>query len=145
VHDRAGLGPAPPGRHLQGVDGEFGADVVGDRPAHDGAAEHVEHGAAVDLPGPGWMLGDVGAPQSVRAIGEETALDSVFVWRRIGRLCLRCWVFPPMPARPVNRSSRATRLRPTRMPIPRRSSPWMRGPQYEPREAVWMSTTVSAR
>ena len=49
-----GCGLAAPGGHLQGVDDQLGAHVVGDRPAHDAAGEHVEDGAAVDLPGRRW-------------------------------------------------------------------------------------------
>jgi hypothetical protein len=38
VHHRAGLVPvASPDGHLQGVDDEFGAEVVRDRPADDAA------------------------------------------------------------------------------------------------------------
>jgi hypothetical protein len=55
-----------------------GADVVGDRPAHDRAAKYVEHGAAVDLPGAGGVLGDAGAPEPVRTVGDE-ALHQVLV------------------------------------------------------------------
>jgi hypothetical protein len=74
VDHRTGLGAAAPGRHLQGIDADFGADVIGDRPAHDSTAEHIEHGAAVDLPGAGPMLGHVGALQAVRAVGVEAPL-----------------------------------------------------------------------
>ena len=31
----------------RGVDDEFGAEMVGDRPAHDPAGEHVEHDRCV--------------------------------------------------------------------------------------------------
>ena len=48
VDDRARAGAALPARHLQGVDDELGADVVGDRPADDPSGEHVDDGAAVD-------------------------------------------------------------------------------------------------
>jgi hypothetical protein len=58
--------------------------VVGDRPAHDPSAEHVEDRAAVDLPGPGGVLGDVGAPQPVRPIGDELALHQVLMDRLSG-------------------------------------------------------------
>ncbi len=38
---------APPDRHLDGVDNELGADVIGDRPADGSSAERVEDLAAV--------------------------------------------------------------------------------------------------
>ena len=77
-----GLGTASPGGHLQGVDHELGAHVVRDRPGDDLAGEDVEDRGAVDLPGPGGVLGDVGAPQQVRAGGDEPALHEVPVDRR---------------------------------------------------------------
>jgi hypothetical protein len=40
---------APPQRHLEGVDDELRADVVGDRPAHDASAPGVEDDGQVDL------------------------------------------------------------------------------------------------
>lgn len=43
-----GRAPAPEG-HLEGVDDELGAHVVGDRPAHDAAAPGVEDDGQVDL------------------------------------------------------------------------------------------------
>lgn len=76
-----GLRAAPPDRHLQGVDDQFGAHVVRDRPAHDFAGEHVEHRGAVDLACPGGVLGDVGALQQVRAGGDELALHQVLMDR----------------------------------------------------------------
>jgi len=56
-----------------GVDDEFGADVVRDRPAHDSPGPDVDHGGAVDLPLGGGVFGDVGAPEPVRAVGDEPA------------------------------------------------------------------------
>ena len=40
-HGASGVVALPAG-HLQGVDDQFGADVVGDRPAHDLAADRVD-------------------------------------------------------------------------------------------------------
>lgn len=61
---RVGVGVA--GGYLDGVDDEFGADVIGDRPSHDPAAERVEDHRKVDLAGAGRVLGDVhdGKPQA---------------------------------------------------------------------------------
>lgn len=42
VVDRARRGPPVPDCHLQGVDDQLGADVVGHRPADDAAAEAVQ-------------------------------------------------------------------------------------------------------
>ena len=44
------LWSASPGGHLEGVNDELGAHVIGDRPAHDRRAEDVQDGAAVHLP-----------------------------------------------------------------------------------------------
>jgi hypothetical protein len=62
LYDCTGFRAAAPAGHLQGVDDQLGAHVVGDRPAHDGAAEDVEDGGAVDLALSGGVLGDVGDP-----------------------------------------------------------------------------------
>jgi hypothetical protein len=40
-------GFAAPAGYLEGVDNEFGAEMVGDRPAHDPAGIDVEHRGAV--------------------------------------------------------------------------------------------------
>jgi hypothetical protein len=58
--------------------------VVGDGPAHDLPGERVEDRGAVDLPGPGGVLGDVGAPQQVRSSGGELPLHQVLVDRLLG-------------------------------------------------------------
>jgi hypothetical protein len=82
VHHGAGGGAAPPAGHLEGVDDQFGAHVVGDRPADDGAAEDVEDGGAVDLALDRGVLGDVGDPQPVGGVGDEPPLHQVVVDRR---------------------------------------------------------------
>ena len=46
----------------------LGAQVVGDRPAHDPAGEHVQDDRAVDPALAGAVLGDVGDPQPVRPV-----------------------------------------------------------------------------
>ena len=51
--------PAAPDGHLDGVDDELGADVIGDRPAHDPAGPGVEHDGEVDPALTGGVLGDV--------------------------------------------------------------------------------------
>ena len=82
VDDGAGGWPAAPAGHLQGVDDQLGAHVVGNRPADHGAAEDVEHRGAVDLALAGGVLGDVGDPQPVGALGDEAALHQILVHRR---------------------------------------------------------------
>ena len=70
---------ASPARHLEGVDDELGADVIGDRPAHDASVERVEHDREIDVAVDGWVLGDVHHPQPVRAVGVELAADEIVV------------------------------------------------------------------
>jgi len=121
-----GRGGGVPAGHLQGVDDELAAEVVGDGPAHDHAGPHVQDRAAVDLPLTGGVLGDVGAPQPVRAVGGELALHQIVVHgcRRRGPAGLpRGWI----PCRPTSLSSRATRSRLTTRPRPRVSSACTRG------------------
>jgi len=73
--------PAPDG-HLHGVDHELGADVVGDGPADDPAAEGVEHHRDVDLALGRRVLGHVHHPQPVSLGGIEGPVDQVVA--RIG-------------------------------------------------------------
>jgi len=68
---------APPDGHLYGVDHELGADVIGDRPADDPAAEGVEYHRQVHLAFPGRVLGDVHHPQAVWRHGIEATPDQV--------------------------------------------------------------------
>jgi len=75
-------GAAVPPGHFQGVHDQLAAGVVGDGPAHDHPRPHIEYGAAVDLPFTGGVLGDVGAPNPVRALGNEPAAHQVLVHRR---------------------------------------------------------------
>lgn len=71
VDDRAGLWAALPADHLEGVDEELGADVVGDGPADDPSGERVDDGAAVNPAVGGAVLGDVGEPDPVGSLGAE--------------------------------------------------------------------------
>jgi len=69
VHHRAGLtSVASPDGHLQGVDDEFGAEVVRDRPADDATREGVDHSRQVDLALCRRVLGDVTDPEDIRSI-----------------------------------------------------------------------------
>jgi hypothetical protein len=91
--------------------------VVGDRPAHDHPAEHVEHGGAVGPAVSGGVLGDVDDPQPVGGVGDEPALHQGGVHRRQRPGAA---VLAPVadPASPAVRISRATRLRPNASPRP---------------------------
>jgi hypothetical protein len=63
--------------HLQRVDDELGAHVVGDRPADDPAAVCVLDGGEIEPALPGAHVGDVGDPQHVGPVGPEAPLDEV--------------------------------------------------------------------
>ena len=76
MHDRAGRA-APPAGHLQGIDDQFGAQVVGDGPADHAATEHVQHGRQIDPALVGGVLGDVSDPEPVRAVGMELPLHVI--------------------------------------------------------------------
>jgi len=72
-------GPGAPAvqRHLQRVDDDLGAHVVGHRPPHDPAREGVLDGGEVEPPLPGPQVGEVGDPEHVGAVGAKAALDEV--------------------------------------------------------------------
>jgi len=109
-----------------GVDDEFGADVVRDGPADDPPGPDIDDRGAVDLPFAGGVFGDVGAPQPVRAGRGELPVDQVLVRARQRPVAgsLRWWETPTSPAAVI---SRAIRLRPQQVPSPSRSSAWTRG------------------
>ncbi len=67
--------------HLECVHGDAGLHPGVDRVADDLVREHVLDRAEVELPLRGPVLGDVGQPQLVRAIGGEVALHEVVVHR----------------------------------------------------------------
>ncbi len=67
----------PPDRHLQGVEDEVGAEVVGDLPADDGSAVDVEDEGDVHPSLPGRGVGDVGQPQLVGPGRHEAAIDQI--------------------------------------------------------------------
>ena len=82
MRNRRPLGRAPaPDRHLEGVDDELGADVVGDGPAHHPTAPGVDDDGQVALALWGGVLGDVHHPEAVRSFGVERTLHQV-----LGRL-----------------------------------------------------------
>ena len=86
MHDHPG-GPASVGHcHLERVDGDPGLHPRVDRVADDPVGEHVLDRAQVDLALAGAVLGDVGQPQRVGALGAELPVDQVVVDGRAGFL-----------------------------------------------------------
>jgi len=91
---------------LDGVDDELGTDVVGDRPAHDSAAEGVEDHGQVHLAVGGGVFGDVHYPQAVRSSGVELAADEIIAGARCRRdVCSRLVVDGGSPRRRLGAST----------------------------------------
>ena len=88
-----GARPALRHGHLQRLDHQRRAQVRGDGPAHDPAAEHVEHDGQVEEAREGRHVGDVGQPQANRRVGRKAALDQV--------RCGSCLDNPARGARPA--------------------------------------------
>ena len=80
--DQAGTGPAARKGHVQRVDDELCAHVVGHRPAHDAAAEGVVDGSEVEPPFPRPGGGDVSDPEDVGRRRLRVALDAGHADRR---------------------------------------------------------------
>jgi hypothetical protein len=66
VMDRPRSGSPVPDRHLQRVDDQFGAQVVGHCPTDDAAAEAVDDDRQIEPALGGGVLGDVGDVEPVR-------------------------------------------------------------------------------
>jgi hypothetical protein len=66
--------------HIEGVQDQFGAQVVGHRPAHDPAGEAVQHHGQVQPALVGALLGDIGHPQPIRCRWGEPPPDQVRGW-----------------------------------------------------------------
>jgi len=75
--DKSGRWAPPVQAHLQRVNDELGAHVVGHRPTHDPAAVGVLDGGQVDPALPGPQVGDVGHPEHVRGCRAKASLDEV--------------------------------------------------------------------
>ena len=69
--------PAAAKRHVQCVDYELCAHVIGRAPADDPATVGVLDGGQVDPTLPGPQMGDVGDPQHIRSGGAKVALDEI--------------------------------------------------------------------
>ena len=96
MHDP--IGAALCKRHVQRPEHQFGAKMVGHRPSHHPAAEHIEHDRQIHEPRQGRHVGDVSHPDAVRRLGLELAFDPVRR-RTITRLHTR-GARAPTPAHP---------------------------------------------
>ena len=59
--------------------------MVVDRPADNSARVSVKDDAAVDLPFPGWVFGDVGQPQLVGRRTSELTADEILSGHDVGQ------------------------------------------------------------
>ena len=64
-------------RHVQRVEDQFGAQMVGHRPPHHPAAEHIEYNGQIQESRRSRDVGDISDPQPVRGLGLEATLDQV--------------------------------------------------------------------
>ena len=74
--------------HGERVGGEGGVGPRVDGPAHDAAAEDIQHDRAVDLAFPRGVLGDVGDPQLIGLVTGELAVHQVTGGRTVGDLAI---------------------------------------------------------
>ncbi len=66
----AGIGrPSLTDRHVERLQDELGAKMIGHGPAHDATAEGIQHDGQVDEAGRGRHEGDVGDPELVGTDG----------------------------------------------------------------------------
>jgi hypothetical protein len=77
VVDHAGCGAAAGDGHLERVDDEFFAHVLGHAPADDRAAVGVLDGREIQPALPGPEVGDVRDPEDVGASRAKLALDEI--------------------------------------------------------------------
>jgi hypothetical protein len=75
--DQAWGGVALGDGHVQGVQDQLGAEVVGHRPADDPAGERVQDHGEVQPALTGALLGDVSDPQAVGSWWTELARDQI--------------------------------------------------------------------
>ena len=68
----------PPERHVERFEHEFGAQISLHRPAHDPAAEDVEHHGQIEKARPSRDVGYIGDPQAIGRRGGEVALDQIW-------------------------------------------------------------------
>src|SRR5215203_6769468 len=84
VADQAGWRLSLADGHLQGVQDQFGAQVLGHRPANDPTRERVQDHGEVQPALVGALLGNVGDPELIGTGRCEPALDEIWCRRRGG-------------------------------------------------------------
>jgi hypothetical protein len=89
-------------RHVEGVQHEFGAQVLSHRPADDPAGEAVQHNRQVQPALVGALLGDVGHPQPIGSWWGEVPLNQI---RRGDGV----WVAAGQPTQPTPMAALQTR------------------------------------
>jgi hypothetical protein len=94
--------------------------VVGDRPAHDSAAEGVEDHGQVHLAVAGGVFGDVHHPQAVRSSGVELAADEIIARLAAVATCAAASSRTVDPRDAGLALNRSTRLREQQVPSPKR-------------------------
>ena len=102
--DQAGLGATAGDGHLQRIDDQLRAHVLGHAPADDRAAVGVLDGSEIEPAGRNW--------RSTKSSATLTPGTLIVVRPRLRRTNPEIW---------ASRINRATRLRPTRMPCVMRS------------------------
>ncbi len=138
------IGSALPKCHVESIEHEAGAQVVGHGPADHAPAEDIQHDGEVKQPGPGRDVRDIGDPWLIRRFGGEVALDQIRRARaRASRTVVRAPLRRRIPAKPAPRISRAIRLRLTACPSAIGSA-WMRGAPSVSREVRWISPMRSS-
>src|ERR1700688_3280042 len=70
--------PALSERYVKRCQYQFGAQMSFHRPAHNLAAERVEHHRQVKKAGPGWNVADVGDPPSIGRRRCEVAFNQIW-------------------------------------------------------------------
>jgi hypothetical protein len=66
--------------HIERVEDQLGAQMLGHGPAHHPAGEGVQDYCQVQPTLAGALLGDVGHPEPVRSGWREVALDKIGSW-----------------------------------------------------------------
>jgi len=71
------VGATLPEGHVEGIEHEPRAQVIGHGPVDHAAAEGIQHDGEEQEPGPGRDVGDVRDPEPIGCVGGEVALDQV--------------------------------------------------------------------
>src|SRR5271165_2121944 len=74
------IGFATIDRHVERFQNEFGAQMIGHRPADDAPAVSVKHDREIQEACPGRDVGDVGNPELVGPLGGELPIDEIGRW-----------------------------------------------------------------